>query len=350
MDFGDRLTAWSYAQQRIGGAASSVTRALGAVVADYSTHPTAPLSLAVRTRSFSAALYRRVDRDRQGLRIPAMRRTVFLVPSEHAARIFTAVRASPAHALRSLKRHGFSTDDYERFARRILSAARQPLTTRKLEQAAGIRGAELGTVLRCLRYEGRLLTLSGDSLLMSPHRYVAVSAWAPEGLEAGDAGEALGWLAGEYLRSFGLATVKDFAWWTGATKRAATKAIGSHDTIELGDGLLLPRRQERPFSRIKHLSNAVDLLPRWDAYTMGHAPEGRQRFVDPDVQQRVYRPIGIGLPGDGNPVVLVDGRAVGTWTYSLKEGAAVQPFDTLGLKTRRRIDEKLEGVAQLLSS
>jgi winged helix DNA-binding protein len=348
-DLTARLRAWSHARQRLGEPARSVDQALRAVVAVYSKHPTAPLALWARTRSFTASAYRRIDRDRKAVRMPAMRRTVFLVPRANAPRIFTAVRASPTHALRGLKRHGFSPKDYGRFAKRILSAARQPVASRELEAAAGIKGEQLGTVLRCLRYEGRLLALAGDSLSMSPHRYVATTARLPGGLDAGDQSRALGWLAGEYLRAYGPARVDDFAWWTGVTKKEAMAAIAPHDIIEVAPGLLIPRKDSVAFRRVKRLRDRVDLLPKWDAYTMGYAPDGRRRFVHPDVQRIVYTPIGVGLAGDGNPVVLVDGEAVGTWTFSLKDGADVQPFEALGPKIRKRIEAKLDEVAGLLA-
>lgn len=348
MDLTERLRAWSYKRQRIGDPARSVREALRAVVAVYSTHPTAPLALWARTRSFTAAAYRRLDRA-AALRLPAMRRTVFLVPRQDADRVFTAVRPSPAHALRPLKRHGFSTRDYERFARRILAAARDPLPARDFEGVAGVAGAELATVLRCLRYEGRLLTLSGDRLMTSPHRYVATGAWAPEGLDTGDPTGALAWLAGRYLRAYGPARVEDFAWWAGVGRRAAATAMAAHDTVEMAEGLLLPAGDRARFARVQRIRDTVDLLPKWDAYTMGHAPTGRQRLVDPDVQHLVYTPIGVGLAGDGNPVVLVDGQAVATWTYTLRDGGAIQPFDTLGLRTRRRVEAKLDSVAGLLA-
>jgi hypothetical protein len=62
----------------------------------------------------------------------------------------------------------------------------------------------------------------------------------------------------------------------------------------------------------------------------------------------IYTPIGTGLAGDGNPVVLVDGEVVGLWTYTLKDGAHVDPFDTLGPRIRRKVDEKLDAVVALL--
>jgi len=349
MDFTERLRAWSHGRQRLSDPASSLDQALRAVVAVYSTHPTAPLALWARTRSFTAGAYRRIDRDRKGVRMPAMRRTVFLVPRVDAARIFTAVRGSPAHALRALKRHGFSISDYEGFAKKVLSAAEKPVATRDLEAAVGIRGEHLGTVLRCLRYEGRLLALAGDSLSMSPHRYVATTARLPGGLDSGDTEAALEWLAGEYLRAYGPARVEDFAWWTGLTKKAAKSAIEQHDTAEVEPGLLILRKDVSAFGRVKPLRGSVDLIPKWDAYTMAYAPDGRGRFVHPDVQKIVYTPIGVGLAGDGNPVVLVDGDAAATWTFSLKDGADVQPFQTFGPKVRKRVEAKLDEIAGLLA-
>jgi hypothetical protein len=344
-----RLRAWSYARQQLGTPAGSPGQALDAVVAVYSTHPTAPLALRARTGAFSLAGYRRFDRDRRGVRFPAMRGTVFLVPSKNAARVFTATHPSAAPSVRRLTRLEISTEDYERFAKKILSAAQEPVSKKRLEEATGINAGEMGAFLRGLRIEGRMLTLAGDSLLSSPHRFVATSAWVPLGLNAGDPSESLAWLAGQYLRSYGPARAADFAWWAGVTKTAATRAFESHHTIDVGEGRHLLAKDEASFGKVQPLRNALTLLPKWDAYTMGLAPDGRQRFVHPDVQKRIYTPIGTGLSGDGNPAVLLNGEAVATWTFSLKEGANVQPFDKLGAKTNRRVTEKLDEIAALLS-
>ena len=345
----ERLRAWTHARQRLAEPASGPGEALRAVVAVYATHPTAPLALWARTRSLAPSTYRRLDRDRRGLRIPGMRGTVFLAPRNAAPRIFTAVRPPRARILRSLRRHDLSTERYERAAERILAAARRPTRGDGLLDAAGIDSRAMGAILRCLRLEGRLLALAGEPLTSSPHRYVAAEAWAPEGLDAGDPGEALAWLAGAYLRGYGPARVKDFAWWAGVGKGAAAEAVGSNDTVDVGGGLLLPARDEAAFDRTRPSRGRVDLLPKWDAYTMGHAPDGRARLVHADVQRRVYEPIGVGLPGDGNPVVLVDGEAMATWMFSLKDGPDVQPFDRLGPTVERKVAERLEAVARFLA-
>jgi hypothetical protein len=345
----DRLRAWTYSRQRLGDSAPTPEDALRAVVAVYATHPTSPLTLAVRTGALTGDRYRQIDRHRKGLRFPAMRKTLFLVPRKSAARVFTAVRQAPSEALRALNRHDLTTDDYARIAKLVLDAAQEPISSKELGSVTGFKGPPLGTVLRCLRHEGRMLALTGHSLMSSAHRYVATSAWVPEGLDAGDQPGALAWLAGEYLRAYGPARVDDFAWWAGVSTKVAARAIAGHRTVDLGDGLLLLARDEAAFDRTLKLRGKVDLLPKWDAYTMGHAPDGRRRFVHPDVQRRVYTPITTGLAGDGNPVILIDGEVVGLWTYTFKAGAHLDPFDTLGPRIRRRVDAQLEAVAGFLA-
>ncbi|HEX6207229.1 MAG TPA: crosslink repair DNA glycosylase YcaQ family protein [Actinomycetota bacterium] len=346
----ERLRAWTYVRQRLDRPARGALEALRAVVAVYATHPTAPLALRARARSLTGAAYRRLDRERRGLRIPGMRGTVFLVPREAAARIFTAVRPSRSRVVARLKRHDMSEEEYEAIARRVVAVAGEPTRADDLREATGLEGPVLATIVRGLRLEGRLLALAGRPLTSSPHRYVATEAWAEEVLDAGDRESSLAWLGGAYLEAYGPARIEDFAWWAGVGKRAAATAVGEHDTIDVGDGLLLPARHEAAFERSRPLNGTLALLPRWDAYTMGHAPDGRARFVHPDVQPRVYEPIGVGLPGDGNPVVLVDGEVVATWTYSLKDGADVQPFDTLGPGTRKKVEEELDAIAAFLAT
>jgi hypothetical protein len=350
VDLTERLRAWSYARQRLGEPAATLGAALHDVVAVYATHPTAPLALWARAATFTPGRYRRLDRDRRAVRIPAMRRTVFLVPARNAARVFAATRASPAHTFRPLRRLGVSDAGYRAEAERVLAAARSPAAVRALEEATGMPGDRLAAVLRALRFEGRILAIAGDSLLRSPHRYVATTDWLPEGLDSADRADALGWLAGEYLRAYGPARIEDFAWWSGATVRAATSAIERHEPVDVGDGLRLPVRDREGFGRVPRLRASVAVLPRWDAYTMGYAPDGRRRLVHPDVQDRVYSPTGVGLPGDGNPVVLVNGEVVATWTFSRADGIGLQPFDTLGPRASRRVRERLADVARLLSS
>jgi len=352
MDLVDRLRAWSYRRQRLGGVARTPAQGLGAVVGVYGTHPTAPLSLAARVRGMKPGVFRALDRGRTAVRIPAMRTSVFLVPRATAPRVFAATRPPSKVIERRMRSIGLSLAEYEDLARTVPAAAREPVEQRALEAATGLKGAPLARLVRTLRMDGRLLSISGDSLRAGDLLYVATADWMPEGLEGDDPQSALAWLAGEYLRGFGPARREDFAWWAGVSQRAAASALAGHELLEVGGGLLLPAADEAAFSRVRRPRGAVDLLPKWDAYTMGYAPDGRARLVHPDVQSRLYTTRTDGSPGattgDAYPAVLVDGVVAGTWQLTVKEGFKLDLFAPLPAATRRRLDERREEVEILL--
>jgi Winged helix DNA-binding domain len=300
--------------------------------------------------------FRDLERRREALRIPGMRGSLFLAPRQTAGRIFTPFAMSTARVMTRLGRGRMTEDEYSAAASRVVAAATTPLLPRELQEAAGVKGADMSLLLRTIRGEGRLLAVSQGSLRAATLRYVATECWAPGSLETVDAEAALAELAGDYLRAYGPARVVDFAWWTGVAKGAAARAIGIHKTVDIGAGLLLAAGDEPAFTAVKSTHGTVDLLPKWDPYTMGHAPDGRARLVHPDKQRRIYVQKGVvapgqpnvGLPGDGYPVVLVDGEAVGTWNLSLKDSSH-ELFDSIGATARTLLDERLAAAAALLA-
>jgi hypothetical protein len=95
----------------------------------------------------------------------------------------------------------------------------------------------------------------------------------------------------------------------------------------------------------------VDVLPKWDSYTMGYAPDGRQRFIDDQYLPLAYTSV-TGSPGatsgDGLPLVLRRGRTVGTWSHRFdghKLNVTVCPFEG-----ERISDRAFEAVGELLSA
>lgn len=360
MELVDRLRAWTHHRQRLGeSAAPDALTALRDVVGVYSSHPTAPLALAARTRGMSGDAFRRLESERVAVRVAAMRSSIFLVPRADAARLALPFVDLDAQVGKRLERWLLTTDDYARIKAAMLTAAAEPAPSAALGAAAGVSGGMLATLLRCLRHEGVVLPIGGGSLRAEQFRYVTSQVWAPELAAAladapvadeGRVHEALSCLAGDYLRAFGPARVADFAWWTGIKGRTPTMVLAEHDTVDLGDGLLLARSDLAGFEAVTPPKDTVDLLPKWDSYTMGLAPDGRARFVHPDVQSRVYSQGGGGtLPGDGFPVVLVDGEAVGVWRLTAKDGASVELFDAAGARTRGHIEDRIGKVAAFLA-
>jgi len=333
---GEQLRRWTYGRQRLGRAAGDAATALRDVVGVYSAHPSAPLSLHARCAVLDARGFRELD----ALRLPAMRGSIHLLPRVTAYLPFRALPEAPAQSARRLRGFGLSDERYAELREAVLAAAAtEPRTVAELREATGA-GEELKGALGTMTREGALVRVGADGLRSNALRYVAAD------LAAADAEEALAWLAAEYLRAFGPARRADFAWWAGVPVRRAAAALATVDTVELDDGLLLPAADREGFERAAALRDTVDLLPKWDCYTMGYPLDGRGRFADPDVVARCYD-----FRGDGLPVVLVNGAAVGTWAVRAGRGVAfdVELFDPVGPKLQRALDERLEALGALLA-
>lgn len=317
LDLTQRLRSWSYRRQRLGRAAPGPLEALREVGGVYSSHPTAPLSLLSRTRAFDAERFTGLESRREAVRLPAMRGSIFLLPAETAPRVFAATRVPIEKLAPRLRYAGLDADGYARLKQRVLEIAREPMTTGALQQALEV-DAKAMTGVRIMSREGLVLRL-GTSPRTDNLRYVATEAWLGHPLKAADPAESLRWLAEAYLRGFGPARVEDFAWWSGVPRRRAAAALEGAEVVDVGGGLLLPADQRGEFARVEPIDpDAVDLLPKWDAYTMGHPPDGRQRLVEDEHLGRAYSAADSGAgatAGDGLPLVLRGGRAVATWSH-----------------------------------
>jgi Winged helix DNA-binding domain len=325
----DRVRGFTYERQRLGQAAPNAARALKDVIAVYSSHPSAPLSLHARAKKMTAAQFRKLD----VLRLPAMRMSIHVLPAKTAHLAFHATPAPPADRKKRMKHFKFTQKRYEELRGQILKAATEPLTLPELRNKVGAEPDEFKGISAQMTRDGELLRVGAEGLRSNELRYVANE------LDPADADEALAWLAGEYLRAFGPIRLKDFVWWAGVTAGRAKQALAEHETEELDGGILILSKDRKAFEKATK-PQGVDLIPKWDSYTMGYAPDGRDRFAHPDVVKQCYD-----FRGDGRPVILVDGQAAGTW-----EKGEVDLFDTVPAKTRRAIDERIDAVKAFLDS
>lgn len=356
VELNERIRAWSYHRQRLGRAAPGIATALDDVVAVYATQPGAILTLAARAADLQADDFRRLDLDRTAVRLPAMRGSSHLIPTGTAPTVFAATRR-PIEAMAWIWRGvGLSEADYDRVRSAILAVARTPLSVPELRRHVTGHAATLlarhpqapTMVVRAMRTEGSLVAVAPTGLRSNAYAYVATDAWLGAPLEPVDPDGALAWLAGEYLRAFGPARVADFSWWAGSTPRRASAAIEAQPTVELDGGLLLLSADRDAFEVTRPLDpDAVDLLSLWDMYTMGYAPDGRDRLVGPEHLDRAY------TSGDGRGLVLRAGVAVAGWGVRFagrRMEVRLDVFDAPAAGLRQAIDEELGRAATLLDA
>jgi hypothetical protein len=345
----ERLTSWTYGRQGLGRAGREPLETLRSIVGVYSTHPTAPLALLARCAGLQPQAFTEMEQQRQVVRLPAMRQSAFMLPTDTAARVFAATRQPLEKYAGSLRYGGLTFESYARLAPRVLECLTRPSTPAELRRCFPTQ-EDVYMVARVLAREGKVLRVGG-SLRTDQLKYVAAEAWLGQLLDDVDPQEALVWLAGEYLRAFGPARPADFAWWTGTTRRAASAALARLETAE-EDGRLMLGEDREAFEHVEPIDpEAVDVLPKWDSYTMAYAPDGRQRLVDDRFLSRAYTSVS-GSPGatagDGLPLVLRSGRAVASWSHHFEGNrlrVTVAPFEG-----QRLPDRAFDAVGQLLSA
>lgn len=346
----ERARVYSHHQQQLGKAAPTAADALRAIIAVYSAHPSAPLSLFPRVRNLDAGKFRALEQKKIAVRLGAMRGSIHLLPRETAPKVFSAaIGQDPKLLARRLQIARVTTEEYAKFKRDVLKNVREPMTVRALRQATGEKEAGLGTLLRAMSNEGLVLRIGAAGLRSNDLYYVPLKTWLGEDLPRIDKKESLTWLAGEYLRAFGPVRVQDFMWWVGTTKTIATRALSNHETVELGDGYLLLKEHQRAFEKVKPFtSDVIDLIPKWDAYEMGYAPDGRARFVTRDTQSRLYD-----LAGDGVGAVLLNGLAIAAWDLrGVKDALEVNIdwFEKPGAKLKQTVTSELDVMGAFLEA
>lgn len=322
------------------GTPADVVRWLGAVQAqDYAGSLWA---LGLRTGRGTDADVERAVRAKEIVRTWPMRGTLHFVPAESARWMLDLLTPRIVTRTAAMRR-------------------RLEIDAAVLNRAAKVIGAALqggGLLTRSAVYrllassrispEGQrglhiLWLLAQDGLLCfgprqgKQHTFVLLEEWLP-GRPALARDEALGTLAERYFSGHGPATVKDFAWWSGLTLAAAKvglEAVKSRlprvDAEQTTRWMKPSAAGAAAVPRGQTHTAALILLPAFDEYMVGYAD--REAALG---DARRIRPI---TPAEAlSPLILRDGRAVGTWKrFPDKDGVSVAP-GFFAAPTRKDLD------------
>jgi hypothetical protein len=151
-------------------------------------------------------------------------------------------------------------------------------------------------------------------------------------------------VARAYLYRYGPARISDFVWWTGVALERAQQAFLALQLTSLEHGYLILSEDLRAFANIRAVhTNRVTLLPPGDCYTMGYAPDGRQRFVAAEYTSQLYD-----ANGKSHGAVLLDGEVIAVW-HMHSTTLQVTPFAPLNPQVHAQIDEQVLQVQRLLA-
>ena len=317
-------------EPRASGGAVDVVRAVCGIQAQDAA--AARLSVRVRSTGLTAA---GVDAEPGLVRTWAWRGTLHLLATEDAPWILSLVAGPRVRGAGARWRQlGLDEALYAR-ARDVLAAAvaEAPRTRAELRAALAAEGIDatgqrLPHLVARAAVEGVLVAGLDDT-------YRAYRNAPPPARD-----EAIAELARRYLAAYGPAEPRDLAAWSGlpaADVRAAWATLeGRLEEVAVRGrpawvlaGAVAPPPPAEP---------VVRLLPAFDTALLGH--RSRDLIVDRERARRVW-------PGGGwlHPVLLVDGRAAGTWRAS-RGRVTVEPFAPLPERARAALDAEMADVAR----
>jgi hypothetical protein len=355
-------------RHHLGGDAPDVVTAVRSVVALHSSDPVTPhLAVLARTwRSGPQPLAPPLYDERTLWRLHAMRRTLFVAPTEDGATLQAAVGRDVAAAerrklegwlaaagrpladpawLRGVEQRTLTAvdDGAERRTQDLLELVPElatPLTVGSGRWAAEV---PVGTrVLPLLAFDGQLVrTRPAGSWRSSQYRWAATHRWFGRPLTLPDPATARTALAGRYLAAYGPATVTDLRWWTGWTLTRTRAALAALEAVEVplersargfvlpGDELLVDGADR---TRAAAAGPTVALLPGLDPTTMGW--KERNWYVG-EHGSRVFD-----RNGNAGPSVWVDGRVVGGWAQRQDGEVVARLLEDVGREARDAIAER----------
>ncbi|MFQ5627621.1 MAG: winged helix DNA-binding domain-containing protein [bacterium] len=178
--------------------------------------------------------------------------------------------------------------------------------------------------------------------------FVRVDRWLPEQKSVSEY-EAKQILLRRYLRAYGPATARDFAKWAGFPGKEAEEVWRSL-SAELAEVSIDGQKASVLREDVEQLTNSnpgksiLRLLPHFDPYLLAHV--GKDHLVAPAHYKKVYRKAGWIFP-----VVLLDGRVIGVWSYKRRGkrlSLELEPFENFSKTIYTAIEKETASLGRFL--
>ena len=348
----------------------SVLRDMGGAQAQLLS--AAQISLWSRVRDLQLLNIDEAFEKRRLVKASCMRRTLFLVPSDHLAVFVRGTAGRAEKEIRWARGKGVPDRVIEAAIEAALRALDQPLTRPEIAERVT---RTLGVPMKTFEGGGwgnrrnlaavpvgelnypvvELLHLAGARgvICYGPPRgseptFVRADAWIP-GWQDVSREEAEERLLRIYLHAFGPATAADFALWSGITLTDARRVWARLQT-ELAfvslDGweAAVLRKDLKDLGRAEIESPLVNLLPYFDSFLLGH--KDREHLAATEHRPIIYR-----AQGWISPVVLVDGRVVAVWEQTRERDhirLQVRKFGSISRRIAVRIVEEAQDLGHFL--
>lgn len=341
------------------------------LVALHSTDP-ATVYLSLRARAsepvtppdIEDSLYER----REMVRMLAMRRTVFVVPTPsvpvvQASTTYRIASEQRARLLTHLRDLADITDpdpwlaDVEKSVLARFAERRAPVSAAELSAAeprlkTTLRMAEGKTyaanpnitsrVLLVLAAQGHIVRGRPiGTWLSQQYRWSLIEDWLPAKPVSVDEPTAKLELARQWLAAFGPAPVSDLKWWTGWTLTQARQAIAAAGAVEVDLGTSPGFALPDDLDDTEDPGDWVALLPALDPTVMGWAD--RSWFLG-EHKESLFD-----TNGNAGPTIWLGGRIVGGWAQRPTGEIAVKLLEDVGAEATASITTEADALAKWLA-
>ncbi|MGW6374539.1 winged helix DNA-binding domain-containing protein [Rhodococcus sp. NPDC055112] len=348
--------------------AETVTEAATSMVCLHGTDP-ATIFLSARARVDGMTvvdLERALYEDRSLVKHLAMRRTLFVFPSESLP--FVQAGASNRVAdterrrlIREVEKAGLFEDgagwlgaagdavldELEGSAPMAYTALRDqiPLLQGSMTYGEGRSwGGQVSVgprVLTVLSAEGRIVRATNDGpWRASRNRWATSESWLGMPIDRRTEAEGAAWLIEAWLRAFGPGTEADLKWWLGSTVSIVRKALSELDVVTVDlegqTGYLMTNDQEHD----DPVEPWAALLPALDPTTMGW--RDRDWYLGP------HKDLLFDTSGNAGPTAWWDGRIVGGWWQDEDGRVVVHLLEDVGAEARHAFDDEAEKLSAWL--
>ena len=112
----------------------------------------------------------------------------------------------------------------------------------------------------------------------------------------------------KFLESFGPATLKDLAWWSGFSTKESRNILEKISVIDVGDGLLLLKKETKDFDNFKVDDENLLLMSGFDQYMITYKYSIRPRLVTEENLSNIYNKY-----RELYDPIIRNGRIIGRW-------------------------------------
>lgn len=301
--------------------------------------------LGVRARAAALTegdVQRAIETDRTIVRTWLMRATIHLVDARDLRWLVRLIGPAIARKYRTRWRQIGLTDELLDRSVQLLPEllADGPLNRHEIRSGLAARGVGIDSPDPQAHTHAIVHASTTGLICRGPDRgrhstFVLTDDWVSDAPAGPRGDEALAELARRYFAAFSPATAADFGTWSGLPSGRAVALIRDELTETDVDG--------RPGFRLGEVAPAggVRLLPAFDNYVLGY--RDRTAILHPDRHPAVYQ------GGMIRPVVVLDGRGIGTWALDRAKGRLViTPFERLSASVRRQVEAEAGDVGRFL--